>query len=170
MHQSYYLVQCYATDDINSLLISFLHTLRCFYLLYQALNLAWIIISGPSLSKLTSSRRTLLRSTLTRPISLLKNVTLSESLLTIIISSLEITTSSGFSRNFVFQAFHADQYKTQDVSDKVVDTCLSSLKFVPDWFDTNKIFVSNQLGTNFNAGRQESTTFSDTSRVFIKQE
>ena len=90
-------------------------------------------------------------------------MTLSESLLTIIISSLEITTSSGFSRNFVFQTFHADQYKTQDVSDKVVDTCLSSLKFVPDWFDTNKIFVSNQLGTNFNAGRQESTTFSDTS-------
>ena len=163
MHQSYHLVQCHATDDINSLLISFLHTLRCFYLLYQALNLGWIILSGPSLSKLTPSRRTLLRSTLTRPISLLKNVTLSESVLTITISSLEITTSSRFSRNFVFQAFHADQCKTQDVSDKVVDACLPSLKFIPDWFDTNKIFVSNQLGTNFNAGRQESATLLDTS-------
>ena len=55
--------------------------------------------------------------------------------------------------------------KTQEVSEKVVDSCLPALKFVPNWFDTNILFVSNQSGTNFNDDRQVSTTLSDTSWV-----
>ena len=63
---------------------------------------------------------------------------------------------------FVFDSV-PDKCKTQEVSDKVADACLPALKFVPDWFDTNILFVSNQSGTNFNAGRQASTTLSGTS-------
>ena len=32
-----------------------------------------------------------------------------------------------------------DKYKTQDICDKVVDACLTALKFVPDWYVANKI-------------------------------
>ena len=32
-----------------------------------------------------------------------------------------------------------DQYKTQQKCDKAVDDCLATLKFIPDWFATNKI-------------------------------
>ena len=53
--------------------------------------------------------------------------------------------------------------KTLEVSEKVVDSCLPALKFVPNWFDTNILFVSNQSGTNFNDDWQASTTLSDTS-------
>ena len=51
------------------------------------------------------------------------------------------------------------------MSNKVADSCLPALKFVPNWFDTNILFVSNQSGINFNDGRQASTTLSDTSWV-----
>ena len=30
-----------------------------------------------------------------------------------------------------------DQYKTQQICDKVVDYCISALRFVPDWFVTS---------------------------------
>ena len=55
--------------------------------------------------------------------------------------------------------------KTLEVSEKVVDSCLPALKFVPNWFDTNILFVSNQSGANFNDDRQVSTTLLDTSWV-----
>ena len=32
-----------------------------------------------------------------------------------------------------------DQYKIQQMCDKAVDDCLAALKFVPDWFVTNKM-------------------------------
>ena len=32
-----------------------------------------------------------------------------------------------------------DQYKTQQICDKVVDDCLAALKFVPAWFLTSKM-------------------------------
>ena len=32
-----------------------------------------------------------------------------------------------------------DRYKTQEMCDKAVDEFLPALKFVPDWFVTNKI-------------------------------
>ena len=32
-----------------------------------------------------------------------------------------------------------DQYKTQQMCHKAVDDCLAALKFVPNWFVTNKM-------------------------------
>ena len=32
-----------------------------------------------------------------------------------------------------------DRYKTQEICDKAVDVCLPALKFVPNWFVTNKM-------------------------------
>ena len=32
-----------------------------------------------------------------------------------------------------------DRYKTHSIYDEAVDDCLSALKFVPDWFVTNKM-------------------------------
>ena len=32
-----------------------------------------------------------------------------------------------------------DQYKTQEMCDKIVDDLLPALKFVPDWFVTSKM-------------------------------
>ena len=55
MHQSHHLVGCQATG-INSLLRSFLYALRCLSLLCQTKSLIWIIVSGSSSSKLTTSR------------------------------------------------------------------------------------------------------------------
>ena len=71
MQQSHHIVKCHATG-INYLFISFLHALHCLYLLHQAVSLTRIIVSGSSMSKLTSSMLTLLTSVLTRPISPLK--------------------------------------------------------------------------------------------------
>ena len=96
MHQAHHLVRCYGVGS-DSLLISFIHVLRFLYLLHQAMSQTLIIVLGSSSSKSSSSRPALLRSTLTRPISLLKNVTISECTLTKTISSLE---------NQVFQAFY----------------------------------------------------------------
>ena len=31
----------------------------------------------------------------------------------------------------------SDRYKSQEICDKAVDSCLLALKFVPDWFVTN---------------------------------
>ena len=78
-------VGCHATG-INSLLTSVLHALLCLNLLYQAISLTWIIISGSSSSKL--------RSTLRIPIHHKKNVAFPE--LINIISSLASKASSSF--------------------------------------------------------------------------
>ena len=59
-HLSHHLVGCHSTS-INSLLISFLHALHCLNLFRQATGLICIIVSGSSLSKLSSSRLMLLR-------------------------------------------------------------------------------------------------------------
>ena len=32
-----------------------------------------------------------------------------------------------------------DQYKTQKICDKAIDDYLATLKFIPDWFVTNKM-------------------------------
>ena len=32
-----------------------------------------------------------------------------------------------------------DRYKTQEMCDKAVDTCVQTLTFVPDWFVMSKI-------------------------------
>ena len=69
-HQSYHLVGFHATG-INFSSIVF------YNLLYQALSLTWLNVSGSQLSKLSSSRL-ILRFILLRPISLLKNATMSE--------------------------------------------------------------------------------------------
>ena len=36
--------------------------------------------------------------------------------------------------------YYLDRYKTQEMCDKSVDTCLLALKLVPDCFVTNKMF------------------------------
>ena len=58
-HQCHHLVG-YLYTGIDPLLISLLQHLSCLYLLHQAITLAWIIVSGSSLSKLSSSRLILL--------------------------------------------------------------------------------------------------------------
>ena len=75
----------------------FLHVMRCLHLLLQATSLTWIIVSGSSSSKLSSSRLILLRSVVLWPISSLKNATISESISSRSISSLENTALSCFS-------------------------------------------------------------------------
>ena len=35
--------------------------------------------------------------------------------------------------------FCPDKYKTQEMCDEAVDSCLLALKFVPDWFVMNKV-------------------------------
>ena len=37
-----------------------------------------------------------------------------------------------------------DRYKTQDMCDKAVDTCLPALKFAPDWFATD-VFSNDNI-------------------------
>ena len=37
-----------------------------------------------------------------------------------------------------------DRYKTQDMCDKAVDTCLPALKFAPDWFVTD-VFSNDNI-------------------------
>ena len=41
--------------------------------------------------------------------------------------------------------FCLDRYKTQNICDKAVDGCLSGLKFVPNWFATNKLLKNSAL-------------------------
>ena len=88
IHQSHHIVRCYVTG-INFLLFSFWHGLHCLYLLQQMISVTWIIVSGSSPSKLSSSRLPLLRSTLAGPASSLKNLTLWKSALTKTISLLK---------------------------------------------------------------------------------
>ena len=61
-----------------------------------------------------------------------------------------------------------DKYKTQDMCHKVVDACLIALKFVPDWYVTNKILniLDNAVFLNgdivfVNADSDNVTTFSN---------
>ena len=45
-----------------------------------------------------------------------------------------------------------DKYKTQKIFDEIVDNCLSALKFISDWFATNKMLekFDNVLHANDN--------------------
>ena len=40
---------------------------------------------------------------------------------------------------FFLIVYCPDKDKTQKICDEVVDNCLASLKFVPDWFVTSKM-------------------------------
>ena len=37
----------------------------------------------------------------------------------------------------------SDKYESQKMRDDVVDDCVAALKFIPDWFVTNKILEKN---------------------------
>ena len=77
--------------------IFFLHTFYFLFLLNQATSLTWLIVSGSQSTKLSSSRLTLLKFILLRSISLIKNVTISESVSSKIIPSLGKTAWFSFS-------------------------------------------------------------------------
>ena len=108
-HQSHYLIGC------RSFLIYFLHGLRRLSLLNQVIILQWLIVSGSSLSRVSSSTLILLMSIVLTPILSLRNVTILESTSSKNISTLETTELSSFS-NILFVT---SQSKI-NLSDKVI--------------------------------------------------
>ena len=50
-----------------------------------------------------------------------------------------------FCENTFMLKYCIDRYKTQEMCDKAVDDFLPTLKFVTDWFHTNKIKLYSTL-------------------------
>ena len=44
-----------------------------------------------------------------------------------------------FLKIFFSSVYCPDKYKTQNMCDEAVDDCLTTLKFIPDWFVTSKM-------------------------------
>ena len=56
-----------------------------------------------------------------------------------------ITSDDPFSLRYV-----PNQYKAQQICNKAVHDCIAALKFIPDWFVTNKMI--NKIFTALHAG------------------
>ena len=52
----------------------------------------------------------------------------------------------------LYTIYCPDKYKTQKICDEIVDDCLAALKFISDWFVTNKMLEKfhNALHANDN--------------------
>ena len=114
MRQSHHLVRCHATD-INSLLISFFTCLALFLSITPSIKSNMDNSFRTIIVKTNIIKANIIKIYSNKTHIITKNVTLSESALTKIISSLKNTTSAGFSSNVIFQAVHADQCNTQEV-------------------------------------------------------